>query len=92
MVFSSSLFLFAFLPLFYILHNAFKGIKAKNNILLFASLLFYSFGRLDWLLLLIASVVCNYAAGLLIPKGGIIKKITLIVALCINLGLLCVFK
>ncbi|MBQ7900448.1 MAG: MBOAT family protein [Clostridia bacterium] len=92
MVFSSSLFLFVFLPLFYILHNGVKGIKAKNYILIAASLLFYSFGRLDWLLLLVVSAICNYIAGLFMLKSGPIRKTALVVAVCINLGLLCVFK
>lgn len=92
MVFSSALFLFAFLPLTYILDKVMRSIKGKNYILTAASLLFYSFGRLDWLLLLIVSVICNYLAGVFIMRGEAFKKPALVVALCVNLGLLCVFK
>ena len=92
MVFSSSLFLFAFLPLTFILYNCVRGIKPKNYILTFASLIFYSFGRLDWLLILIASVICNYTAGLFMTKSQSVRKTALTLAICINLGLLCTFK
>lgn len=92
MVFSSSLFVFAFLPITYILYSILPGLKAKNFILLIVSLLFYSFGRLDWLLLLIVSVICNYSAGVLMTKGETVRKISLVASIIINLGLLCVFK
>ena len=92
MVFSSSLFVFAFLPLTYLLCSIVRSIKVRNNILIVASLLFYSFGRLDWLLLMIVSVVCNYVAGILMAKHASAKKAILTASLCINLGMLCVFK
>ncbi len=92
MVFSSALFLFAFLPLTYILYQGLRGIKAKNVLLLIASLVFYASGRLDWLLLLFFSALCNYIAGLFMRKGEKCRKIALVVAVCINLGLLGVFK
>ena len=92
MVFSSSLFVFAFLPITYILYNIVPGLKAKNFILLIVSLLFYSFGRLDWLLLLLVSVICNYTAGILMTKSDTVRKISLIGAIIINLGMLCIFK
>ncbi len=92
MVFSSSLFLFAFLPLTYLLHNITHNIKVRNSILLVASLLFYSFGRLDWLLLLLVSVLCNYIAGLLMARHKDAKKAIITVAVFINVAILCVFK
>jgi len=92
MVFSSSLFLFAFLPITYILYNVLPGTRAKNNLLTVMSLLFYSFGRIDWLFLLVLSVLCNYLAGILMLRYPNVKKLTITVALCINIGMLCVFK
>lgn len=92
MVFSSSLFLFAFLPLTYILYKVLRGIKAKNALLMVVSLIFYASGRLDWLLLLIISCICNYFAGIFIVKYPKVKKLTLVLTLIINLGMLCVFK
>lgn len=99
MVFSSSLFLFAFLPLLFILHTVTPSIRVKNFILLISSLLFYSFGRLDWLLLLIISSLCNYISGLFMMQasngrcfGRSKRKIALVFSVVVNLGLLCVFK
>lgn len=92
MVFSSALFLFAFLPVTYLLYIMVPGIKAKNFILMIMSLVFYSFGRPDWLVLLMVSVGCNYFAGLMIKKLINFKKIVLTTALIINLGILFCFK
>ena len=92
MVFSSPLFLFAFLPITYILYISVRSLKLKNFVLMIASLVFYSFGRLDWLLLLVASVLCNYAAGLMMNGSTRVKKASLIIALIVNIGILFVFK
>ena len=92
MVFSSALFLFAFLPVTYILCNIFRNNNIRNNILVVFSLLFYSFGRLDWLALIVISSLCNYLAGISMKKFTSAKKLVLVAALCVNLGVLAVFK
>ena len=92
MVFSSALFLFAFLPITYILYISVRSLKIKNFILMVASLVFYSFGRLDWLALLILSVLCNYGAGLMMQKGDRIRRISLCISVFLNLGILFAFK
>ncbi len=92
MVFSSALFLFAFLPITYILYISVRSLKIKNFILTAASLIFYSFGRFDWLLLLVISVMCNYASGLMMQRGDRARKISLWISVCINLGILFAFK
>jgi alginate O-acetyltransferase complex protein AlgI len=63
LVFSSAVFLFAFLPitlaLYYLLNNSYR-----NILLLFASLLFYAWGEPVYLILMIGSVLFNWAIGL----------------------------
>lgn len=45
MVFSSTIFLFSFLPVVFLLHLILPGMKAKNLLLIVASLVFYAFGE-----------------------------------------------
>ena len=88
MVFSSVIFLCLFLPIvlggYYLLPKR----EAKNLWLIAASLLFYAFSGLWYVLLLLFSVFCNYLAGLFISG----RKGVLYVAVAVNLGVLGVFK
>ena len=90
MTFSSPIFLFAFLPIVFLLYHLARKMQVKNTILMIASLVFYSFGRLDWLLLMLLSVFCNYIAGRCMKKPY--AKVALIAAVTVNVGILCVFK
>ena len=45
MVFSSMVFLCIFLPVVFLLHLLLPGIRAKNGMLLLASLAFYAYGE-----------------------------------------------
>lgn len=88
MVFSSVIFLCLFLPIvlggYYLLPKR----EAKNLWLIAASLLFYAFSGLWYVLLLFFSVFCNYLAGLFVSG----RKGVLYVAVAVNLGVLGVFK
>ena len=88
MVFSSGIFLCLFLPIvlggYYLLPKR----EAKNLWLIAASLLFYAFSGLWYVLLLLFSVFCNYLAGLFVSG----RKGVLYVAVAVNLGVLGVFK
>ena len=64
MVFSSSVFLFAFLPVFLALYFIMPWRAAKNVWLLAASLLFYAWGEPVYVLLMVASIVANWSFGL----------------------------
>ncbi|MCD7845847.1 MAG: MBOAT family protein [Oscillospiraceae bacterium] len=95
MVFSSALFLFAFLPVLYAIYRLTPGIKGKNIVLLIFSLISYAFGDIAYLPLLLASIVINWGAGRLLgamtPKNkGRYAVLFLTVAL--DLGLMAVFK
>ena len=70
MVFSSSVFLFAFLPVFLALYFAMPWRAAKNTWLLVASLFFYAWGEPVYVALMVASIVANWAFGLAVGSPG----------------------
>lgn len=88
MVFSSVIFLFLFLPVVLGCYYLLPGREAKNLWLIAASLLFYAFSGLLYVLLLLFSVFCNYLAGLFVSG----RKSVLCTAVVVNLGILGVFK
>ncbi|MCR5042408.1 MAG: MBOAT family protein [Clostridia bacterium] len=94
MVFSSLLFLCAFLPLQLIVYRLVPGLEKKNIVLLVFSLIFYAWGEPVYVLLLLGmSFVCWFCALRIKPKteGGSGRGwLALAVAVC--LGLLCIFK
>ena len=92
MVFSSLEFLFLFLPLVALLYFLCPG-KARNGLLLFASLLFYAWGEPVYVLVMLVSIAMNYVFGLLVHKnGGRGKKTALAFGVALNLLMLGVFK
>ncbi|MBR5871884.1 MAG: MBOAT family protein [Clostridia bacterium] len=98
MLFSSTEFLYAFLPLTLLLYYIFSFSRhLKNFILLAASLFFYAWGEPRFVLIMIASIVCNYLIGLAIGiakarSNQTAKKAALIIGIVCNLGLLFTFK
>ena len=60
MVFSSIIFLFAFLPLFLLCYFLPKKIKTKNIVLTLFSLMFYAWGEPYYILLMILMILVNY--------------------------------
>lgn len=88
MVFSSVIFLFLFLPVVLGCYYLLPGRESKNLWLIAASLLFYAFSGLWYVLLLLFSVLCNYLAGLFVSG----RKSVLCTAVVVNLGILGVFK
>ena len=70
MVFSSAVFLFAFLPISFILYfipiSRKKGIEIakKNLILLIVSLIFYAWGEPTYIILMVISIFFNYVVGI----------------------------
>ena len=95
MLFSSMVFLWIFLPAVFILYRLLPGVKSKNALLLIASLLFYAWGEPKYILLMLSSIILNWLFGLWIARcspGGRWRKVALIAALIVNLGLLGYFK
>ncbi len=93
MVFSSLVFLFAFLPLVLAVYYIFP-LKWRNHVLLFASLLFYAWGEMGYVLLLILSITVNYLFGLALGKDlrPWNRKLTITCAIVFNISLLFHFK
>ena len=92
MVFSSAVFLFAFLPLCFLLTRVTKNLRLQNLMLALCSLLFYAFGQLQYLPLFLASVVVNYLAGRLLSGRLARSKAVLSIAVVLNLSVLAVYK
>ena len=97
MLFNSFEFLFIFLPITYIgycLLNKFKMYKLGTVWLLIASLYFYAYYKIEYLPLILLSILFNYTIGTVLLKKdlGIFKKPFLVFGLIGNLGLLCYYK
>ena len=69
MNFDSAFFITCFLPVFAVVYCLLRGSRAKNAALLVGSLLFYAFGRLSGVLLLLAVTAVNYGFGLWIRRA-----------------------
>ena len=94
MVFSSTIFLFFFLPLTLLAYFV-VGPRGRNAILLAASLLFYAWGETVYLLVMLFSIAANYLFGLLIDQArqrGRRGGLAFVCAVATNLGLLGFFK
>lgn len=104
MLFSSMIFIWVFLPLVIIINflltiipygNPDKKMLAKNCFLLFASLLFYAWGGIYYVLIMLSSILINYISGRFISnheKNSRLCRLTLILSIIANLGILFFFK
>ncbi|NHM14314.1 MBOAT family O-acyltransferase [Xiamenia xianingshaonis] len=91
MVFSSLSFLCVFFPIVFALNLVLPSVRLKNALLLVASLLFYSFGEPVYVLLMVASSLVNFGAGVLLGTSAR-RKLVVGVAVVFNVGLLVAFK
>ena len=87
MVFSSFTFLFLFLPL-----TVAFTLPLRNAVLCAFSLVFYAWGEPVYVLLMLGSIVLNYAFGLAMEKWPGRKKAVLAAAVILNLGAIGFFK
>lgn len=85
-------FLCVFLPVAFCLHLLLPGMRAKNFLLVVASLVFYAYGEPIYVILLVASSAGNYILARLTGECPKIRKLTMTLAVVINLGLLVIFK
>lgn len=97
MLFSSTIFLYLFLPtvLFFNFVVFRKSRLLQNIFLLFASLFFYAWGEPKFVLVMIASIITNWFFGLMVSKKRDNQKLCkLLIALDVtfNLAILFVFK
>jgi alginate O-acetyltransferase complex protein AlgI len=87
MVFSSSLFLFYFLPVFFI-SIFFYGKRYKNLVALLFSVLFYAWGAPNMIYLVLASLVIDFFIVRALSKSHSHRKILLISSVIVNIGML----
>lgn len=94
MLFSSLFFLYAFLPLLFVLFFPIKKSSYRRVLLVIFSLLFYACGEPVYVLLMVAAAAVNYIFGMLSLSGKCAAHPKLFTALCVilNLGLLGIFK
>lgn len=71
MVFSSTIFLFLFLPIVVLIYYSpwSKNRTFRNRFLLFASLVFYAWGELAFLLIMLFSITVGWYAALQLEKA-----------------------
>ena len=89
MLFSSMIFLWAFLPTVLILYWMAPSIRLKNIVLLVASLIFYAWGEPIYIFLMLFVVLINYVTALLSVRFG---RVALIIGVTGNLMILGYFK
>lgn len=92
MVFSSTIFVFIFLPCTLIATLFFKNITLKNLILLVASLVFYSWGEPVYVFLFVATILINWILTLIADKIPKRKKTIGITTICLDVAILFWFK
>ena len=96
-LFSSTEFIYLFLPVVLLFYYVFfrKSRMLQNIFLLVASLVFYAWGEPVFVLIMIASVIVNWALGLFVdknrekPRAG---KLLIALDVIFNLSILFVFK
>ncbi len=92
MVFSSALFLFLFLPIFFVVYFLAPA-KHKNKVILVFSFLFYQWGAPQFVyLLLLVTFVDFFIVKEMDRANGRKRKTLLISSLLLNIGLLAYFK
>ena len=94
MVFSSLFFLYFFLPLNIILYFASKSKAVKNAVLLTFSLVFYAWGRIPWMLMLVFTAFLDYSNAKVIEKyrGTFKAKLAIFATLLVDIGIFVGFK
>ncbi|MGN0349768.1 MAG: MBOAT family O-acyltransferase [Roseburia sp.] len=93
MLFSSSVFLFLFLPIVFVFYYLpfIRSRTYRNVLLLFASLFFYAWGEPVFVLLMAMSIVVNWMIGLAVARSEK-KKRWLALSVFWNLAIMFVFK
>ena len=94
MVFSSLIFIFAYLAITLIVYYI-SPLKLRNLVLFIVSLAFYGWGEPKYILLMLISIAAAYGFGFLIEKYRDVDrkraKLFLILSLCVNLSFLLFF-
>ncbi len=92
MSFDSPIFISCFLPLLALIYAPVRNQRARNVLLLAAGLVFYAFGSLTGLLLLLACAAVNYGFGCALQKRETGGKGIAAAAIALDLAFLAAFK
>jgi alginate O-acetyltransferase complex protein AlgI len=93
MLFSSPIFLFLFLPVV-LAFCALPGLKLRNGLLLIFSVIFYAWGEVLFVFLMLGSALLNHFLGLWVDRetDPARRKWAVGVAVALNIGTLAFFK
>lgn len=92
MSFTSPVFLFAFLPLTVIVYQLARSTKIKNIVWIAAGLLFYAFGDVRHLPLLLGSCLLHYGAGRYLMAQKKARRAALGLVVALDLAVLAFYK
>ena len=95
MLFSSTIFLFIFLPIvLFVYYAVFRKTNWRNYWLLFTSLGFYAWGEPIYVFLMLLSIIGNFCFGLWVDycKEQRNRRLVLVASIVFNLGMLFYFK
>ena len=95
MLFNSYVFIFSFLPLTLLVYFYLNKKNLHNSsrlFLVFSSLFFYAWWNINYLPIILASVIINYAIGNFLQRIGKRREIVLTLGIGLNLLLLLYFK
>lgn len=92
MLFSSAVFILAFLPASLVLYHLSPGRRVKNLVLLALSLLFYAWGDPTYLWLLVLAILVNWAFARGISARSPRSKAMLACAIVVDVAILAFYK
>jgi len=95
MLFSSITFIVCFLPIVLLAYYCCPQSKARNILLLLASLFFYAWGEPKYVIIMLFSIVLNYCVGIFLGKityTSFTRKYILAIGIFVNISLLFYFK
>lgn len=88
MLFSSLIFIWYFLPIVFCVYACIPNLKARNLLLLAASILFYAWGEPVYVILMLVSITLNYIFGLMIHRNSRKGTRQFLVLACVGINLL----
>lgn len=93
MIFSSAIFVFYFLPLFFLCYYLVPG-KFKNAVILLGSIFFYAWGAPRFIFVILGTTALDFFLVQLMDRQetAVRRKVLLLLSVTINLGLLVYFK
>lgn len=95
MLFTSSIFLFLFLPVVVLVYLALRNTFLRNTFLMLASLFFYSWGEISYCWVMLSVIVINYLGAIAIESASGSRqqqRLLLAATVAVDLAMLAWFK